>query len=428
MNSIVSHIRIILVLLVHLIASAVLHADDWPRFRGPDGSGSSDAIGLPLTWSADENIVWKTRLPGYGASSPITYGDRIYVTGYSGYGSGSNDAGKVALRQHLSCLDRSSGKIVWDTPTPGETSERDYAGWIERHGYASASPTTDGEAVYAFFGISGVVAYDLRGNRLWTASVGSSTHEWGSAASPIVYENLLIVNASVESGHLYGLDKKSGKEVWKASGIVESYNTPILVTLKGGQKELVVNSKNDIFAFDPKTGEPLWTYKTAANSYISASLVAHDGIVYGICGGVGKFVAVRAGGRGDVTATHKVWNVKGSSNVPSPVFHDGNLYWVRENGIAHCVKADSGETVYRERLPESDVYASALAVDGKIFVVTRRNGTFVIALKPEFDQLAHNVIEDDDSVFNASPVVSRGQLLLRSDKYLYCIAKNTAGQ
>jgi len=239
-----------------------------------------------------------------------------------------------------------------------------------------------------------------------------------------VYDNLLIVNASVESASLIGLNRKTGKEVWRAGDIIQSYSTPIIIDGTGGQKELVLHSRRRLSGFNPSTGKELWRYDPEVDHYICPSVVAHEGIIYAICARTNKFVAVRSGGRGDVTKTHTVWASEGWSNVPSPVYHKGYLYWLSDRGIANCVEARTGKRVYKERVPDSGkVYASFLLAEGRLYAVSRENGTFVLAASPEFKQLAHNVIANDDSIFNASPVASRGQLLLRSDKYLYCIGE-----
>lgn len=182
--------------------------DNWPRFRGPDGSGTSDAKGLPLEWNATENIVWKTDLPGPGASSPITFGDRIYLTCYTGYGADSQTPGdKSDLVRHLICVDRDNGKILWNTDTPSEHSVSNYQNWIALHGFASSSPVCDGERLYCFYGSSGVYAFDLSGQEQWHADVRQKTHGFGTGASPILHDNMVIVNASVESSRLVALDK-----------------------------------------------------------------------------------------------------------------------------------------------------------------------------------------------------------------------------
>lgn len=401
-----------------MLVTAHSAAAEWPQFRGPGGQGTTSEKNLPLTWSDTENVAWKTELPGFGASSPIALGDRLYVTCYSGYGVDRGNPGKLEdLTLHVVCLSK-GGEIVWDQhiqPTLPE-SER-----VRDHGYAAPTPATDGEHLYVFFGKSGVFKFDFDGKQLWQADVGEKTHGWGCGTSPVLYRNLVIVNASVESGSLVAINKDSGKEVWRAKGMNSSWNTPHLVDLGGGKQELVVSVKNNILAFDPETGEQLWNCD-GIQDYVCPSIVSHEGVIYVIGGRTSKAMAIRAGGRGDVTESHLVWEAKAGSNVTSPVVHDGHLYWVSDrNKVAYCVRLEDGEVIYAERFGDQP-YASALAGDGKLYIVTRYGGTYVLAAKPEFEQLAHNEL-DDRSTFNASPIVANGKLILRSDKFLYCIGK-----
>ena len=404
--------------------------EDWPQFRGPRAAGSSSETGLPTTWSVTENMVWKTALPGFGASSPITIGDLILLTCYSGYGTDARNPGSQRnLKLHTVCIRRRDGEIAWGQTVAARLPEQDYKGsWMTKHGYASGTPVTDGDNVYAFFGASGVLAYDLKGRQLWHADVGSKTHGFGTGASPIVYEGLVIVNASIESGSLIALNKKNGRLVWHADGIRESWNTPVLVDVGRGRQELVLMTRDRVLAFDPANGQALWSCAgSQPPRYICPSIITDDGIVYALNGLNGPFLAMRAGGRGDVSRSHQLWslprNQGGGSNVPSPVLYGGNLYWANENGVVHSADAKTGRPFYRERLNPSSglIYASPLAADGKIYYVSRENGTYVLAAKSQFELLAHNTIAGDDSVFNASPLVSQGCLLLRSDRFLYCI-------
>ncbi|QDV86685.1 PQQ-binding-like beta-propeller repeat protein [Stieleria magnilauensis] len=405
-----------------LLSAAVmvpnLTAADWPQFRGPGGQGVTSDTNLPLVWSESENVAWKTELPGYGASSPIALGDRLYVTCYSGYGIDRENPGRMEdLTLHVVCLGN-DGEIVWDQHVQPKLPESER---VRDHGYAAATPATDGEFLYVFFGKTGVLKFDLDGNQLWQADVGDRTHGWGCGTSPVLYRNLVIVNASVESGSLVAIDKETGEEVWRAGGMDASWNTPHLVDVGGGKQELVVSVKDKILAFDPATGAPLWNCDGIPD-YVCPSIVSQDGVVYVIGGRTSRAIAVRAGGRGDVTDTHRLWEAKAGANVVSPVIHQGHLYWVSDrNTIAYCVRLADGEVVYAERF-RGQPYASALAGDGKLYVVTRNGGTYVLAAKPEFEQLAHNRL-DDRSTFNASPIVADGKLYLRSDKYLYCIGE-----
>ncbi|MGD9853489.1 MAG: PQQ-binding-like beta-propeller repeat protein [Planctomycetaceae bacterium] len=406
------------VMLMGSMAAAHVTASEWPQFRGPGGQGRTSEKNLPLTWSDTEHLEWKTELPGFGASSPIALSGRLYVTCYSGYGVDAQTPGRMEdLTLHVVCLS-AEGKIVWDQHVPPKLPETER---VRDHGYAAPTPATDGEHLYVFFGKSGVFKFDLDGKQLWNADVGENTHGWGCGTSPVLYGNLVIVNASVESGSLVAIDKDSGKEVWRAEGMNASWNTPHLVDVGGGRQELAVSVKGQVLGFDPDTGAPLWNCD-GIEDYVCPSVVSHEGIIYVIGGRTSKAIAIRAGGRGDVTASHRIWEAKAGSNVTSPSIYGGHLYWVSDrNKIAYCVRLEDGEVVYAQRFPDQP-YASALVGDGKLYVVTRNGGTYVLAARPEFEQLAHNKL-DDNSTFNASPIVADGKLFLRSDRFLYCIGK-----
>ncbi len=412
--------------------SVDLTGSDWLRFRGPDGSGVVvDATGLPVRWSDDEGLAWKVALPGPGSSSPIVAGTRIFLTCYSGYGVERDGGGdQSALRRHVLCVDAKSGKIAWNTPIESKLPEAAYRGiGIPNHGYASSTPVADSERVYAFFGRTGVVALDHAGRILWRAAVADDpgTHGFGSAASPILVDDLLIVPASVECESLIAYDKKSGEEKWRSPSYGSWWGTPLVVET-GGRKELVVNVPDEIWGLNPRNGKLRWYAEAFQARALCASPVAAGGVIYAIGGRDNGSVAVRAGGRGDVTKSHVVWSGRSGSYVPSPVVLDGHIYWVDDRGIVHCVKADSGEAVYRpQRLDGArGVYASLFAADGKLYAVSRREGTWVLDAKPEFKVLAHNTFESDRSDFNASPAVAGGRLLLRSDRFLYAIAGTEA--
>jgi len=372
---------------------------DWPGFRGPGGMGVSHATGLPLKWSASNNVVWKTALPGSGASSPITFGDHIYLTCYTGYFIPDEPGGSLEqLKRHLIALRRDTGEIVWDQAVSAKLPEEES---IRAHGYAANSCAADGDRVYAFFGKTGVFAFDHDGNQLWQADVGSNTSGWGTAASPILYEDLVIINASVESESLVALDRETGKEKWRASGIRASWNTPIIVTADSGREELVVAKQKDVLAFNPSSGAPLWSCKTDIIWYMVPSAVAADGIIYCLGGRSGTAaLAIRAGGSGDVTATHRLWTSTTGSNVTSPIYLDGHLYWMSDKlGIAYCAKAETGELVYQQRLERAaQVYASPVLAEGRLYYVNRYGRTFVLAAKPEFEPVFHYEVTGENGV------------------------------
>ncbi|UCE47609.1 MAG: PQQ-binding-like beta-propeller repeat protein, partial [Phycisphaerales bacterium] len=202
-----------------------------------------------------------------------------------------------------------------------------------------------------------------------------------------------------------------------------SWNTPHLVTTPDGKQELAVSVKGSVLGFDPATGQELWRCE-ATPDYICASIVSREGVVYATGGRQSKMVAIRSGGRGDVSATHKLWQADVGANVSSPVVHDGHLYWTSDNKkIAYCLSLDDGSIKYSEGVRDQP-YASTLLADGRLYVVTRYGGTLVLAAKPQFQQLAHNKLADK-TVFNASPIVCNGNLILRSHKNLYCFGKNS---
>ena len=397
-------------------------APDWNRFRGPGGMGLAEVRDLPVSWGPERNLAWKTELPGPGASSPITLGDRIYLTCYTGYFVPGQPGGSLEeLKRHLIAMRRDNGKILWDKDVPATLPEE---ARIRDHGYAANTPAADADGVVVFFGKSGVHAYDHAGRPVWQADVGSRPHGWGTSASPVLYEDLVFINASVESGSLVALDRKTGKEKWRADDIREAWNTPLVVTAVGGRPELIVAVARELLGFDPASGQRLWSCKTDITWYMVPSVVAADGVVFCLGGRSGvAALAVRTGGSGDVTGTHRLWTSNRGSNVSSPVYHDGHLYWAHEQrGIAFCAKADTGEVVYEQPLERAgQVYASALLAAGRIYYVTRSGKTFVVAAKPQFELLATNDL-GDRSVFNGSPAVDGNRLLLRSDRYLYCIA------
>ena len=408
----------ILLLCMVVVMPHIVLAEDWPRFRGPSGLGISQEKNLPVTWSDTENLAWKTALPGYGASSPIALDNKLYVTCYSEYATGATRGSMEDLTLHVVCLDANRGTIVWDKkikPVLPESSR------VRDHGYAAPTPVTDGEYLYVFLGKTGVLKYDLQGNQIWQTSVGTKTHGWGCGTSPILYENMVIVNASVESGSLVAINKISGKEVWRAGGMNSSWNTPHLVKAANGKYELAVSVKGWILGFDPGTGKELWRCEGIPD-YVCPSIVSHEGVLYALGGRSSRAIALRSGGRGDVTNTHKLWQADVGANVSSPVVYKGHLYWVSDrNKVAYCLSLADGSVKYAQDIGPQP-YASPLLADGRLYIVTRYAGTLVLAAKPKFEQLAHNKL-DDRSTFNASPIVCNGKLILRSDENLYCIKK-----
>ena len=403
-------------------AAVVPTADgsEWTRFRGPNGQGVS-ADSVPVEWSA-ESAKWTLELPGEGSSSPIIVGDRVFVTCYSGVDGADS-------KRTLVCADAATGKIVWTDSITGPQRDDSYSGFLREHGYASGTPVSDGNAVYAFFGKAGVVAWDMDGKQLWQKDVGqmSSNRRWGSAASLLLHDGLLIVNASEENRAILGLNATDGTEKWRAeyAGLELCFATPVLVEGEGGVMEAVISMPGEVWGINVENGKLRWFCEIDNGGNVSPSVVVGDDAFYTFGGYPAQQTnAIRRGGRKDVSQTHRLWQGRDSSYVATPVLFDGHLYWVSDRGQAYAVNAKTGETVTRSRLAGLQsggrpVYASPVKAGDHIYVVTRRSGTYVYEATPEMKQVVVNPALDDTD-FNATPAIDQGRIYVRSNKALYC--------
>jgi outer membrane protein assembly factor BamB len=410
-----------------------LAAGQWTGFRGPGVRGSSPETDLVTTWSEKENLKWKTPLPGPGSSSPILWGDKVFVTCYSGYGVDKDNPGDLSnLKRHLLCINAADGKVLWDKSVPAFQPEVPYNGRIQEHGYASHTPATDGQRIYVFFSKNGVLAFDFQGNQLWQHSVGTDSDKmkWGSASSVTLCGDLVIINAWDESKTLYALNKHDGSEVWKQdlSGVEMTFSTPVLADLDEGKRELIFVMPMQVWGLDPDTGRKLWWIKTTMKGIVTGTPLVIGDRAYVHGGGPDALssLCVRLGGRGDVTNTHVLWSNAQAVSVPSPTYCDGLLYWVTNDGKACCQDPQNGQLKYKQALPVTGqfaVYASVVSTPQRLYAVTRTGGTFVLSLGPEFKIIAHNKFESDESDFNGSPAISNGCIFLRSNRFLYCIGR-----
>ena len=437
--------------LLLLSSTLTVDAADWLRFRGPNGSGiAPDEKPVPVTWSAAQNLKWRTALPGLGSSSPIVVGDRIFVTCWSGYATdGPQSTGDItALMRHLVCVDRTSGKILWDRSVPAKQPEERYGGMFSQNGYASHTPVSDGKRVFAFFGKSGVHAVDLEGKPLWQADVGDwdDRRGWGSASSPILHGDVLIVPALVESQTLFGFDKNTGKQLWKApsEGFASTWGTPIVVQVDG-RADLAIAVPGEIWAFNPDTGKLRWYAQGLQSDSVCNSVVTDGSAIFAMSERGGGSVAIKAGGKGDVSATNTLWTGPNGSRISTPVLWEGRLYWI-SGSIATCRDAKTGTEIYTERIESSSGasasqdsggggggrrgggmsggdYASPVAANGHLYHVSRRGEVLVIKLGPKFELVSRNRIDGDTSDHSSTPAISNGQLFLRSAKTLYCIGE-----
>lgn len=432
---------------------------DWARFRGPNGTGVAEsAANLPATFSATENLQWKTQLPGPGSSCPILIGDKVIVTCWSGYGMerGGEAGSQKDLKRHVVCVDRKSGKTVWDTSVDPYLPEDSYRGMFAEHGYASHTPTSDGKRIFAFFGKSGACAFDMDGKKLWQTPLGTESDRrgWGSASSPVLFGDLVIVTASAESQALVALNQETGKEVWRkeASGFEGTWGTPVLVKVDDNRTDLVLAVPGEIWGFNPLTGKLLWFCEAMDSDSFCSSLVANGDELYAIEGRGGGSIAVRAGGDGDVTKSHILWKGRHTNRICTPLYHDGLLYFI-SSGIVNCIEAKTGNKVYQTRLSAGggdeqrprggqrggpgggfggfggggrggQDYSSPVAADGKLYFISRGGDVHVVKLGPKFEHLATNRLTDATEDFSASPAIGDRQIIIRSSKHLYCVGES----
>jgi outer membrane protein assembly factor BamB len=419
---------------------------DWPQWRGPGSGAVAPAGSLPTRWSATDQLAWRAPIAGPGTSSPIVVGDRVIVTSQLGRtpvasgapqlarddqaigaAAGVDDAAAVAAGGEVTLVveafHRGDGRRLWQhrTKAVGPFTELH-----EKHNLATPTPVSDGERVFAWFGTGQLVALDVQGRHLWTRHLaetyGPFDGQWGHGSSPARYRDLIILLCDRRSSAvLVALDAKTGKERWTAprgSGRV-SHSTPVVVPGPKGD-ELLINSSARIDAYDPATGQLLWHAGSERQTPIP-SAVFQDGRIFLTRGYRNSDVlAIRPGGRGDVTATHVDWTApNGGSYVPSLVHYDGLIYLTNEIGIVSCLDAATGERVWRHRLG-AVFFASPVAGDGKVYFVGETGETFVLKAGRTPELLATN---DLGERFLASPAIAGGRLFLRSDRTLFAVGR-----
>ena len=421
-------------------------AADWPSWRGPDGTGITPEQNLPREWSAQKNIRWRTPLPGPGNSSPIVWGDRVFVT----------QATKADSRRELLCFDRNDGKLLWHSGVAYTEKEPTH----QTNPYCAATPVTDGERVIASFGSAGLYCYDFAGKELWRRDFGKMTHVFGNASSPILHGELCFFpfGPDEKNARLIAVNKKTGKTVWEvppppvdpseqapAAGgpgaqpkgpqggkkkggsggsmnLAGSFSTPLVIQA-GGREELIMNFANRLCAYDPATGRQLWISK-GMGSNIFVTPVWGEGVLVTQSSGRegGRVIAIRPGGSGDVTEKI-LWKLdKSDSRIGSGVIHQGHVYLVSDTA-AECLDLQTGKTVWKEALKgpgaRKAAWSSMLLSGDVIYVPNQSGDVFVLRAAPRFELLGVNSVGEPT---NASLAPSNGELFMRTDKSLLCIA------
>ena len=408
-----------------------VHAENWPNWRGPDNQGHSTEANLPLTWSDKEHVKWKIALPDQGNSTPIVWGDRIFLTQASDKKDWPpkppSGAPASAHKRSLWCLNRADGKVLWQKDVIYPELESTH----NTNPFCSASPVTDGERVIVSHGSAGLFCYDFHGKELWKRDLGKFEHIWGNASSPILYGDLGILWCGPgERQFLLAVNKKTGETVWetpipggkygkKDEGWLGSWCTPIIINVDA-QDEVIVGISEKLKGFDPKTGKELWSCD-GLGKLVYTSPVAGNGVAVAMAGYGGAAIGVRLGGKGDVTQTHRLWqHARNPQRIGSPVIVGDHLYILNDSGQPTCYELKSGKELWdvKER-PAGGAWGSMVHAAGRLYVTTNNAETLVFAASPKYELLARNRLDGD--TVRASIVPSNGELLIRGHRHLWCI-------
>jgi outer membrane protein assembly factor BamB len=437
--------RLLFTLFAFTTIIGAVNADNWPRFRGPNGTGIANDTDIPIKFGEKQNMRWKAAIPGMGHSSPIVWGDRVFLQTASLDGS----------ERSFLCIDAKTGMEIWKRSIPAAK-----AGHPLRYdsSLASASAATDGEAVYIpFWNGKDIVltAYDFKGEKLWDRNFGEFVSQHGAGASPIIYKNLVIFSVDKDAfrevedktkkdakgkfvkiktpvpnpSTLYALDKKTGKTVWSVprEAVRACYSMPFLLERKGSEPELLVTSTSAITSYEPLSGKTnwywTWTFAKDPLRTIAATTYVNDMLL--ACSGDGSgerlMAAVALKGQGKQTRPEQTWsNAKQFPYVTCPLVKGEYVYFVNDLGVAGCFEPKTGKEVWFERIPGAKFYASPVMIDGKIYAASESGDVHVLAASPKYEHLATNSLSD---TIRATPAVANGALYVRTKSYLYCFSE-----
>ncbi|OFW18313.1 MAG: hypothetical protein A3H97_07765 [Acidobacteria bacterium RIFCSPLOWO2_02_FULL_65_29] len=416
-----------LILLAPGAAVPHAHADNWPAWRGPSANGVSRDVNLPVTWSKTNNVAWRLALPAWSGSTAIVWGNRIFLNVADG-----NDLS-------LWAVDRDKGVPLWKKPLGGGNHKE------MKQNMSSPSPVTDGRGVWVMTGTGILKAFDVDGKELWARDIqrdyGRFGLNWGYASSPLLHEDSLYVQVihgmrTDDPSYVLRIDKATGKTLWRVERPTrairespDSYTTPAVVR-SGASTEIIITGGDVVTGHDPATGKELWRadglnpYNDAAHRIVASPVVLGE-MIYAPSR-ERPILALRAGGRGDVTKSHLVWSFNSGPDVPTPVTDGEYFYVIRDNGVMFCLDAKTGRTIYGpSRLRPATYSGSPVLADGKIYVTNEDGMTVVAKAGPKFELLAEN---DFGEYTLSSPAISDGQIFIRTDSALYAIGRRTTGR
>jgi outer membrane protein assembly factor BamB len=446
-------IRFILTIALLICSVVSAAAQNWPSFRGPNASGVADGQNPPAAWNVEknENVVWKTPIPGLAHASPIVWGDKLFVvTAVSGapqgkfrhglYGDVDSDKDLSKHSWKVYCLDKKTGKILWER-TASEGAPK-----VKRHiksSHASQSPVTDGKYVVAFFGSEGLFCYDFNGKLIWKQDLGvldsgwffDPDYQWGMASSPIIYKGLVIVQCDLQKGSfIAAFDVKTGKQAWKTQREeIPSWGSPTIFESKG-KAMVVTNATKRIRGYEPMTGKE--TFELSGNSEVTVGtpVVGHD-LVFVTAGypPIQPIYAIKPTATGNITLAegkesndHIAWSKKrGGTYMPTPIVYGDYLYTCSNNGVLTCYDAKTGEQIYRERVAgqSNSFTASPVAADGRLYLAGEDGDMFVVKAGPKYELIATNPMSE---VMMATPAISEGMIFVRTISHVYGIADASA--
>lgn len=424
------HIKAKLIGVFVALSAAVLLApgavaENWPQWRGPLLNGVSNERNLPTRWNTQENIAWKLALPGLSASTPVIWGDKVFLNVPEGKES------------YLWCVGKKQGNLIWKKLLRGHAGESRIH---PKHNSSTPSPVTDGKSIYVLSAHGSLQSFDFAGNEIWMRELqqdyGQFALRFGYASSPLLFEGSLYVQVmrdnSTNPSYVLRINTRTGKTTWKMDFPIsdsfkaaDSYSTPTILR-KNGSVELVINGSDQVTGHDLTTGKELWRVAGLSSEkrpfrVVSSPLVV-DGVIYAPASDR-PLVALRAGGRGNISESDRLWSSKNGPDIPSPVSDGKYFYIVNDKGIMRCLDAKTGKDIWGPERLKPGVYSSSpVLADNKIYVVNDEGLTTVVKAGPKFEILAENSLND---LCLSSPAISDSQLFIRTAKYLYCIGKRT---